>query len=146
MRRLSPVRRLRAGAPNLRFCAAAEQIPPLPGAYLLLIEIASPLKITRPAQATLAAGRYLYAGSAYGPGGLRARISRHMRRTKRCRWHVDQITAVADVIGAWILLDGNECDLVARNSQLPAALTGFGSSDCRRCRGHLLGPAASFAN
>jgi Uri superfamily endonuclease len=39
----------------------------------------------------LPAGRYLYCGSAKGRGGLKARLSRHMRRGKSVRWHVDQL-------------------------------------------------------
>ncbi|MFL5280923.1 MAG: DUF123 domain-containing protein [Rhodopila sp.] len=35
----------------------------------------------RPA-ASLLPGRYLYAGSARGPGGMRARLDRHLRRNK----------------------------------------------------------------
>jgi len=114
----------------------------LPGAYLLLIDVAAPMTMARPEYATLSAGRYLYAGSAYGPGGLRARISRHMRQSKPCRWHIDQLTAVADILGAWVLPNGNECELAARHPGLAAPIAGFGSSDCRRCRSHLLGPAA----
>jgi Uri superfamily endonuclease len=40
----------------------------------------------------LPAGRYLYCGSAKGPGGLKARLSRHMRRGKSVRWHIDRLT------------------------------------------------------
>jgi Uri superfamily endonuclease len=42
------------------------------------------------------------------------------------------------VLGAWIVPGGNECDLVAGLAHLPIPLTGFGSSDCGRCRSHLL--------
>jgi Uri superfamily endonuclease len=52
------------------------------GAYLLLLNVVVPLCVTLPrrAPASLPAGRYLYAGSAHGPGGLRARLARHLRR------------------------------------------------------------------
>ena len=41
-----------------------------PGAYLLSIELAAPLALGIPrfGAATLAPGRYVYCGSAYGPG------------------------------------------------------------------------------
>jgi Uri superfamily endonuclease len=42
----------------------------------------------------LPAGRYLYCGSAKGPGGLKARLSRHTRRGKSVRLHVDQLTEI----------------------------------------------------
>ncbi len=58
-----------------------------PGAYLLLIDLAAPLALAIPrlGVATLAPGRYVYGGSAYGPGGLRARIGRHLRADKTPR-------------------------------------------------------------
>ena len=80
-------------------------------------------------------GRYIYAGSANAPGGLKARVSRHTRRAKRSRWRIEN----GDVLGAWIFPDGVECDLVDMNSALPVPIVGFGSTDCERCRSHLLG-------
>jgi histidyl-tRNA synthetase len=127
---------------NLRFCASTAEIPALPGAYLLLIELAAPIALVRPTRAILQPGRYLYAGSAYGPGGLNARISRHMRCDKRKGWHVDQLTTSAAVLGAWVLPHGNECDLIEQQPELPVPIVRFGNSDCRRCRSHLLGPIA----
>ena len=72
----------------------ASEIPPLPGAYLLLIELTkvTDVQLSNKGSASLVPGRYLYAGSAYGPGGLKARIARHMRPAKVQRWHVDQLT------------------------------------------------------
>jgi Uri superfamily endonuclease len=125
-----------------QFYATADRIPALPGAYLLLIE---PRKVTflglpsKPS-VSLMPGRYICASSANGPGGLKARVSRHTRRAKRSRWHIDQLTENGDVLGAWILPGGVECDLVHMNSALPVPIVGFGSTDCECCRRHLLGP------
>jgi Uri superfamily endonuclease len=127
---------------NLRFCTSAAEIPAQPGAYLLLIELAETIALVRPSRATLQPGRYLYSGSAYGPDGFKARVSRYMRRKKLKRWHVDQRTASAAALGAWILPHGNECDLIAQQTELPVAIAHFGNSDCRRCRSHLLGPSS----
>lgn len=127
---------------GLRFFITVENIPPLPGAYLLSINMTEASTITRPTHAILSPGRYLYAGSAYGAGGLRARISRHLRRVKRCHWHIDQIMGAAEILGAWVSLNGNECELLARYARLPSAVAGFGSSDCDRCHSHLLGPTS----
>lgn len=87
--------------------------------------------------ALLAAGDYLYCGSARGPGGLRARLARHMRRDKRPHWHVDQLTGAGKLLGAWIEIGGSECALNEALAGLPFPLPGFGSSDCRRCVAHL---------
>jgi histidyl-tRNA synthetase len=122
-----------------RFFTAADAIPAIRGAYVLAIELSAPVAVTigRGRATTLDRGRYLYCGSAKGPGGLKARIARHMRRGKAVRWHVDQLTECATVLGAWVFPGGDECALVRRLG-LTAPLPGFGSADCRRCKSHLL--------
>ena len=120
-----------------------EPLPAEPGAYLLLIELAAPLALEFPrlGAATLAPGRYAYGGSAYGPGGLRARIGRHLRRDKAQRWHVDRLTAAGRVAGVRAVPGGQECALVRGLLELPGAsvpIPGFGSSDCRTCPAHLV--------
>jgi len=129
---------------KLPFYTTAKAIPTARGAYLLVLELKRPLAIARPSVAMLPAGYYFYAGSACGQGGLKARIGRHMRRPKRHYWHVDQISAVAAVVGAFVWPGGNECTLAARWASVGTPVAGFGSSDCRRCRSHLLGPLASL--
>jgi Uri superfamily endonuclease len=61
-----------------------------------------------------------------------------MRKGKVVHWHVDQLTERGSVTGSWIARDGQECDLVATLGPLPMPIPGFGSSDCVRCRSHLL--------
>lgn len=125
---------------EIRFCSSVGEIPSLPGAYVIAIELADPVAVTLLGQAAieLPAGRYLYCGSAKGPGGLKARLSRHFRRGKSVRWHIDQLTECGSVVGSWIFPGGDECELVRRFSQLPVPIPGFGSSDCAKCRSHLL--------
>jgi len=127
-------------AEALEFCASADAAPVAPGAYILQIDLAQPLLVRMAGDfcAELLAGRYLYCGSANGPGGLRSRLARHMRRGKSMHWHIDQLTERGAVIGAWIVRNGRECDLVAMLAPLEAPIPGFGSSDCARCRSHLL--------
>ena len=127
----------------------AEPLSREPGAYLLLIELAAPLalKIPRLGAATLAPGRYAYGGSAYGPGGLRARIGRHLRAKKISHWHVDRLTAAGRVVGVRAVRGARECDLVRGLLELPGAsvpVPGFGSSDCRACPAHLVMLPESF--
>jgi Uri superfamily endonuclease len=121
-------------------CTRQEDIPPKPGAYLLVIDLQRAVALTLPGRPTvrLPPGIYLYCGSARGPGGLRARIGRHLRRGKRIRWHVDHLTEEARLCGALLYADRSECRLVTALAHLPAPVAGFGSSDCRRCRAHLL--------
>ncbi|PWB95732.1 GIY-YIG nuclease family protein [Methylosinus sporium] len=123
----------------LAFIRAASKAPAAPGAYALLIGLTHPLEANAGRRAaTLAPGLYLYCGSAKGPGGLRARLGRHMRQGKRRRWHIDQLTEAGESLGAWITEAKGECDLVAALAALPVPLEGFGSSDCPHCRSHLL--------
>ena len=77
---------------------------------------------------------------AYGPGGLRARISRHLSKEKPIHWHVDQLTSQAET-RAIALPGANECDLVSallETGKFTTPLRGFGSTDCRNCESHLL--------
>lgn len=122
------------------FVRTAAAAPALPGAYLLLIALPVPLCVVLPHRraTTLPPGRYLYAGSARGPGGLRARLARHLRADKKPHWHIDRLTAAGTVEGAWVIPGGSECALVAALAHLPVPLPGFGSSDCRTCVSHLL--------
>ena len=129
----------------------AKRLPPMPGAYILLLRVDETLALNgRFAGYELSSGWYAYAGSARGPGGLRARLSRHMRRRKKVRWHVDQLTMRA--AEAWALPfpdapGGNsaeratECTLARQllaTEAFTPSLPGFGSSDCARCQSHLL--------
>lgn len=120
--------------------------PPEPGAYVLLLDITLPqaFHAGRLGLVTLTAGRYAYVGSARGPGGLRARLARHVRRERRLHWHIDHLTqrvAVAQVY--WrAAREPLECRWAGELLRLPDATVpapGFGSSDCRAgCRSHLI--------
>lgn len=122
-----------------QFCRTAAAAPSTPGSYVLVVDLPVRLAVTIAGKhvGTLPRGRYLYCGSAKGPGGLRARLARHMRRDKTLRWHVDQLTTAGAVRGAWVFPGGDECHLARCLSHLPAPIIGFGSSDCSRCRSHL---------
>ncbi len=126
----------------------AGSIPAARGAYALLVGLCAPWNpgIRSLSDRALAPGLYIYCGSAYGPGGLRARVARHLRVRKPVRWHVDRLTGHGQVEGVAVRIGGHECDLVdafmARGASV--ALAGFGSSDCRRCPAHLLAAPGRF--
>lgn len=120
------------------FVAAPDSLPAQPGAYALLVELTEPLVFAfAGAPAALPKGFYVYCGSARGPGGLAARVARHMRRDKTLRWHIDRLTTAGRVHGAWLFPGGDECALARRLARLPTPLPGFGASDCRACVSHL---------
>jgi len=127
-----------------------KDIPPLPGIYALHLRLPVPqtLAIGQLGERLFPAGEYIYIGSAQGPGGLRARLGRHLRGPARRRWHIDYLREMADPAGFWFQVmprdDENapECAWVRAARVLPGAevpFPGFGSSDCRSgCTAHLL--------
>src|SRR5260370_344082 len=63
------------------------------GPYLLGLRCAPSraVRIGRLGSIGLRLGYYLYVGTAFGPGGLRARIDHHRKRGQRPHWHVDYL-------------------------------------------------------
>jgi len=116
------------------------------GTYALFFWLDQPLglEVGRLGRVILPAGWLVYVGSALGPGGLRARLRRHLAPTKRVHWHIDALT-LAHPPDDWLAqADGerHECDWVQMLAAHPRAsvpVPGFGSSDCRRgCPAHLI--------
>jgi Uri superfamily endonuclease len=114
-----------------------------PGAYMLFIELEGALALPATSRGSriLAPGRYAYCGSAYGPGGLRARLRRHLKREKALRWHIDHLTTAGRIFALGLAPGGQECALfedLSRHPGVEVPLAGFGSSDCASCPAHLL--------
>ena len=90
-------------------------------------------------------GTYLYVGSAKGPGGLRARIKRHLRRHgKRLFWHIDYLlnTGKADVEKIYYrVVEEKDVDyetIISRKLAMELDyIPGFGCSDKRGDQSHL---------
>src|SRR5574340_196450 len=64
------------------------------GVYTLILQVNEEplsLNVGSLGRVNLAAGQYLYTGSALGPGGLDSRLARHLRREKRLFWHIDYL-------------------------------------------------------
>ena len=117
-------------------------IPADPGTYILTLRCdgTGTIRVGRLGSISLRPGYYLYIGSAFGPGGLRARIGHHGRKSVRPHWHIDYLRrhttleSVAYGCGARC-----EHEWAARIGAAPGAamvLRGFGSSDCS-CETHL---------
>ena len=119
-------------------------LPDQPGTYVLILELCrhSMIAVGKLGTFDFPAGWYTYAGSARGPGGLAARVSRHERAAKTLHWHIDYLRAQADLIAIWYAtgLRERECTWAQALSQLPGAslpVSRFGASDCR-CPAHLI--------
>ena len=112
------------------------------GTYLLLFEcnMNVVLSIGKLGKMNTVPGYYLYVGSAFGPGGIKARVRHHQRIAQRPHWHVDYLHTVAELVDAWCVHGlRREHDWARSLGQSEAAtvpLKGFGSSDCD-CAAHL---------
>lgn len=132
------------GSAGCRVQDPSTHSPQLKGAYLLVLSLENPVAVALRQGAlsgSFMPGTYVYAGNAYGPGGLKARLSRHLDKSKKLHWHADRVTAHAASIEALALPGAQECDLIARLLETGAfsvPLPGFGSSDCRSCPSHFL--------
>jgi Uri superfamily endonuclease len=117
-------------------------IPDVPGTYALVLACASArrVRIGRLGLLHLQPGYYVYIGSAFGTGGLRARISHHEHIAQRPRWHVDYLRRRARLEVVWYIAGARcEHEWAACIGIMPGAATpmlGFGSSDCD-CAAHL---------
>lgn len=129
---------------------AADALPGEPRAYALTFRLDGTvtLPIATLDNPVFAAGDYLYAGSAFGPGGSRVRVSRHLRADKKPHWHIDHLSARAACIDVKTYPVRRECalvaDMLAAGADLP--VPGFGSADCRDCAAHLVRLAAGYQN
>jgi Uri superfamily endonuclease len=116
-----------------------------PGTYalVLLSDAIQTLEIGRLGTLTTELGHYLYIGSAFGPGGVAARVSRHSRRDKPLHWHMDYLRSALQLNEVWYTLDKERrecswCDVLAAMKTSSVPLAGFGSSDCTSgCKSHL---------
>ena len=115
-----------------------------PGTYVLILHLSgeASIGIGRLGTFGLPVGYYLYVGSARGPGGLRARLRRHLRREKPQHWHIDYLLPVSNVVEVWSIVSPRrlECLWAQVLVKMPGASTPvlrFGSSDCR-CPAHLI--------
>ncbi len=126
-------------------------LPSRPGTYLLLLALAAPrsLPIGALGAVALPPGLYAYAGSARGPGGIRARLGRHLAGSGRLRWHIDGLRQVARPVGALWGPPGREHAWVRRLLAHPWArvpVPRFGASDCPEgCPAHLIAFPPSLA-
>ena len=47
-------------------------------------------------------GYYAYVGSAFGPGGLAARLKQHRSISANPHWHIDYLRRAAALVDSWI--------------------------------------------
>ncbi len=121
-------------------------IPSVKGYYVLVIRVNSIINIHLSRNEwIIKPGIYFYIGSAKGPGGLKARVSRHYTRSKKKHWHIDYLTANTNTEIEYIVLiiplNPERIDLESYLAQRfygkLEAMKGFGTSDKRQDYSHL---------
>jgi Uri superfamily endonuclease len=123
--------------------AREERLSAGPGTYALLLElpVVSRLRVGRLGLVTFEAPVYLYSGSAFGPGGLAARLMHHLHPAPHPHWHIDYLRRAASVAQVWTTSDPRRLECVwsaaARSLRGAREVPGFGSSDCQ-CNSHLV--------
>ncbi len=113
------------------------------GTYIvtLKMETSQDIEVGRIGKHNFKKGFYLYVGSAHGPGGLNARLARHMKKDKSKRWHIDYIRNAGFVTSIIVQYgkEKKECtwaEKLKSSDFLIMPINRFGSSDCT-CRSHL---------
>ncbi|HSF81364.1 MAG TPA: GIY-YIG nuclease family protein [Anaerolineales bacterium] len=126
-------------------------LPTQPGSYALHLFLDSdrPLEVGKLGIFQLPAGHYVYLGSAHGPGGLQARLKRHLNSQGTQHWHIDWLRHVSRLMAVFYSTEAAQSErqpLECCWSQALAALPGatipvrrFGAGDCQlRCSAHLV--------
>ena len=114
-----------------------------PGTYALIMRCSSEQKVEvgKLGRLHLRPGFYVYVGSAFGPGGLKARIAHHMKISEKPHWHMDYVRPALVPEEIWFTYDTKHREhqwagALARIDGGTIPFSGFGASDCR-CKSHL---------
>jgi Uri superfamily endonuclease len=120
------------------------RLPGTPGTYVLILHVprSTNVRVGKLGVVTFRRGYYAYVGSAFGPGGLAARVERHVRTGVGTHWHIDYLRKIAQPVGVWLSAKGvrREHEWAKALQRAPwasNAVPRFGASDCK-CASHLL--------
>ncbi len=115
-----------------------------PGTYALILRAAGAarVRVGKLGDLQIPSGSCVYVGSAFGPGGVLARVRHHLRRPRAPHWHIDYLRRFVSVEEVWYAHDAIRREHLWAGvfQSLPGAgvpLRGFGASDCD-CAAHLL--------
>jgi Uri superfamily endonuclease len=113
------------------------------GTYALVLRSSTrrPLRVGRLGDLRARPGYYVYVGSAFGPGGVGARVGHHRKGCRRPHWHIDHLSGIVELNEVWYSHDRLHREHAwaalletARGASIP--LPRFGASDCE-CGSHL---------
>jgi Uri superfamily endonuclease len=114
-------------------------IPDQKGTYILIASVAQGqrLVIGRLGEFEIVPGFYAYVGSAFGSGGLRARLGHHLGSRAKPHWHIDYLLRVAQPVEIWYStaarrLEHDWVDILEQAPQFRIPIPRFGASDDHR--------------
>jgi Uri superfamily endonuclease len=83
------------------------ELPEAKGTYVLIAHAAQMkrLEIGRLGTFAIVPGYYVYVGSAFGAGGLRARVGHHLESTANPHWHIDYLLLCITPTEVWHTTD-----------------------------------------
>ncbi len=113
------------------------------GTYILILSLKArqTLQIGRLGSYDFRRGFYGYVGSAFGPGGLTARLKHHFNTAVRPHWHIDYLRSVSTLQEVWFSRSDERQEhgwaiLLEKMPEVFVLIKGFGSTDCK-CTSHL---------
>ncbi len=115
---------------------------PNSGTYALIMQssLNTTVQIGKWGKLVIHPGFYIYVGSAFGPGGVKARVLRHCRVAKSKHWHIDYLRDFVIPVCAWFSYSSEHFEhqwaQVFSDMVNVSPVKGFGCSDCA-CYSHL---------
>ncbi len=116
-------------------------LPDEKGTYVLIASVPrmQRIEIGQLGEFDIAPGFYAYVGSAFGAGGLCARLGHHLESTAAPHWHIDYLLQVAEPVEVWFAtssqkLEHHWANLLEKAPQFRIPIPRFGSSDYHRSR------------
>jgi Uri superfamily endonuclease len=116
-------------------------LPNEKGTYILIASLlqVKHIEIGQLGEFDIAPGFYAYVGSAFGAGGLGARIGHHLESTAAPHWHIDYLLQAAKPVEVWYTtadqkLEHHWAQLLEKAAQFRVPIPRFGSSDYHRSR------------
>jgi Uri superfamily endonuclease len=121
----------------------ADQLPRKKGSYLLVLKLPGhkEVQVGKLGRIGFERGWYAYTGSAFGPGGLAARLRHHLNPVQKRHWHIDYLRAEAMAVEVWMAQgspsrEHDWASILAKDPWAGKWVRGFGCSDCH-CSSHL---------
>jgi Uri superfamily endonuclease len=117
------------------------ELPEVKGTYIVIASVAQMRRweIGSLGKFDLIPGFYAYVGSAFGTGGLRARLGHHLAATAKPHWHIDYLLQVANPVEAWYTtaeqkLEHHWAEFLEATPRFRVPIQRFGASDYHRGR------------